>query len=314
MRAIAEYNDTCPKKFRCSVLMLPSMMTQLESRCYTDAGYFGADVGPSMICDLRQFKGKPYQQFFHTLKKGNRRNHEKYFEDKGGKITVTDTFESYSPSYGHEMFKAWHNIANYRSARNEVPVLIKPTPSFFNGINTNLGKAFRTAMVLSLSRPIADKIRNKPTGISEETGDTGETDPEHAAADREIAGSSVLFHFREAGLMTSDIQGLDHSISRDTRAYFTILQRTIRMAHAQGYRFVDFGATTMEPKVDAGCKLVTCCTGYHTRSIVMRTLLKQGTQNFADSQANGDPSLRFPFDEECFQTKWGYFRNYGKFN
>lgn len=313
MRATSEFNYKEAAGLRCSVLMLPSMETTLESRTYNQAGYFGVGVGPTMICDLRPFKGKPYSHFTHTLKKGNRRNHEKYFEDKGGKIYVEEDFQAYSPNYGHEMFAAWSNIADSRRAKGEVPTLIKPTPSFFNSINTQLDKTFRSALIMALPESASHQIRNKPTRTESNyelsVDREEEVDVEQQEANgKKIAGSAVLFQFPESGLLTSDIQGLDYSISRDTRAYFGVLQRTIRFAHAKGYRFVDFGPTTMEPKVDAGCKLVHCLTGYHTRSIVMRTLLKQGTQNFACEQSTGNTLTAFDFDEQCFQARWGFHR------
>ena len=42
----------------------------------------------------------------------------------------------------------------------------------------------------------------------------------------------------QAGLLTSDIQGLDHPVARPTHTYFAMMQRAIKMAHARGYRRV----------------------------------------------------------------------------
>lgn len=51
--------------------------------------------------------------------------------------------------------------------------------------------------------------------------------------------------------------GLDYSVSRETGTYFNLFYRSIDLAIERGMMSIDFGITTLEPKVEFGAEIVT---------------------------------------------------------
>jgi len=99
-----------------------------------------------------------------------------------------------------------------------------------------------------------------------------------------IIASSVLFYFPTARLMTSDIHGMDHDGSREVSAYFVMMYQAVKFALAHGCDWVDFGPTTLQPKVSVGSKLVDCRSGFYADSVILRFLVMSGTRAFVKKQ------------------------------
>ena len=115
-------------------------------------------------------------------------------------------------------------------------------------------------------------------------------------------GSAILFRFEKSGLLTSDIQGLNHALARAEKGYFVMLYAAIRHAIECKMRWVDMGPTTAQPKLDSGCSAVSTRGGYHTRSILLRAALKRGANDFRKTNQSGSRSNSdMKYDEECFQ-------------
>ena len=305
MRSIIEWNDKRGSR-GATVLMLPSMSTQLESQCYKDAGYMGVEIGPSCIVDIRRSAGKKFDHFLtYSLKKEERRAYKQYikeFEKKcGGEVHCEEKWDAFSHRGPEVLYDAWLNIAKKRVAQGEVATLVEPKAPFFRDISTTLSGPFRRLFALSVPRSFADTLP-PPDGESE-----GERAVRIVQGDREVVGTGVVFRFPRCGLLTSDIQGLHHHLSRKTRAYFVMMQRAVMLAQAEGFRWVDFGPTTEDPKIDVGARRVPCFSGYHTRSMLMKSMIKAGTEEFRRSQeerraADGDTSHKdMKLDVDCFQ-------------
>ena len=73
--------------------------------------------------------------------------------------------------------------------------------------------------------------------------------------DDQIIASCVIFRLGDT--MTSDIQGLDHAISKQYKAYFVMMQEVIKIGLREGVKFIDFGPTTEDAKVTIGLQ---CCS------------------------------------------------------
>ena len=214
---------------------------------------------------------------------------------------MEENWSAFSPVAGEKLYHTWLNIAKKRTGQGEVATLVEPISSFFDDISSVLSSPFRRLFALTVPRSFAETV----PAPADET-------PEDKAArtvlgDREIVGSGVVFQFPRAGLMTSDIQGLTHHLARPCAAYFVMMQKCVMMAQEAGYRWVDFGPTTEDPKIDVGARRVPCFSGYHTRSMLMKTMIKQGTEDFRRSQearraAAGDTSHKdMLLDKDCYQ-------------
>jgi len=250
-RAVVDWNDGSP--LRCSVLMSPSYVTQLDTNSFQMSHFLNLPVGPSVLVDLRRYKGMEYKDFQRVaLKKGNRRNHHDYFKKKGGSTSVSENFEEFDEKYPEVCSALCNSTAKQRRSRGELPPLHPVTPSLYHAVATQHETKYRQVFGI--------RVNETP------------------------AGTAVLFKFPSANLLTSDMQGLRHELARPTRAYFAMLAMTVEKALKEGYDFLDFGPTTLEPKMDVGGRLIECRAGYHTRSMFMRALLKQGNDNFRAQQ------------------------------
>jgi len=272
-RALVTWNDTSP--LHCDVLMSPCYITQADSMGFEQASFLNLQIGPSVVVDLRRFKGLTYKDFQRVaLKKGNRRNHHDYFAKKGGTVHVSRDFTDFDPGYARVAASLCASTAGQRAEKGEVPILCPVTPMLIQNITEEHKDSFR--------RIFGVKVNGK------------------------AAGSAILFEFPKSKLMTSDMQGLLHEIARPTRAYFAMLALTVEKALEEGYDLLDFGPTTLEPKLDVGGRLIECRAGYHTRSMLMRSLLKRGTDNFRSQQEEVEARMRAGEKEEA--SPWRAYR------
>lgn len=88
VRATVEYNHSLPSWQRAALLLAPAMDTEPVSKVLTtDAtGFISAALPHTAIVDLRPHKGKTWDEYLHSLKKGNRREFDKAFYAMGGSI------------------------------------------------------------------------------------------------------------------------------------------------------------------------------------------------------------------------------------
>uniref|UniRef100_A0A7S0DVG1 BioF2-like acetyltransferase domain-containing protein n=1 Tax=Amorphochlora amoebiformis TaxID=1561963 RepID=A0A7S0DVG1_9EUKA len=250
-RAIVNWNDNA--EIPCNVLFSPCQITQLDSLAFQQSNFMNLTIGPTVIVDLRRYKGLKYKEFQRlALKKGNRRNHNDYFAKHGGSICISRDFKEFDGDFPQVCASLCSSTADQRKARGEVPQLYPINASFYETIAKNHKRQFR--------RIFGVRVHG------------------------EAAGTAVVFEFPKSKLLTSDMQGLRHELSRPTRAYFAMLAQTVEKALEEGFDFLDFGPTTIFPKMDVGGRLIECRAGYHTRSMVMRALLKQGNDNFRSQE------------------------------
>lgn len=90
--------------------------------------------------------------------------------------------------------------------------------------------------------------------------------------DDEIIASCVIFRLGET--MTSDIQGLNHEISKKYKAYFVMMQEVIKMGLRENVSFIDFGPTTEDAKVAIGCSVVPLMGSIYPKSKFMGPIIK----------------------------------------
>ena len=252
LKAIVEWNDS---KGHCRVLFIPSLVTQVEPYCFEDAAFLDLPLAPTAIADLRPHRGLSYREFMRrALKKGDRRDHEAYAERKGGSVHIHSNLSRTGPN---TLMRLWANVATGRRNRGDAATLVRPTPSLFTAISQTHEPQCRKVFALC---------------------DSG----------GDAVASAILFQFPGSNLVTSDMQGMDHARARPLHAYFAMLQRAVRLGLESGSSFVDFGPTTLKPKLDAGCKLVEMRGGYHTRNLFLRSALKSGVDSYNETAVASD--------------------------
>ncbi|NCC51810.1 MAG: GNAT family N-acetyltransferase [Spartobacteria bacterium] len=69
------------------------------------------------------------------------------------------------------------------------------------------------------------------------------------------AGFSLLLH--DDTTLTQLFCGLDYALNSDYNVYFNMLYKVTEIGIQQGYQDIDFGITTMIPKLDIGADVVT---------------------------------------------------------
>ena len=169
--------------------------------------------------------------------------------------SVNEKFESSYPGWTNDFFALWRHIAQHRIEQGHEPTLYDITPQMFADI-AKMSPENRYFMLLRLNgQPI---------------------------------GSSVIFRFPRSRMMTCDIQGLEHTQGRKVKAYFIMLNRSVRLALEQGFDFVDFGPTTLGPKTDAGAKLYPCRLGLYATDPALRIVVRLCVSAFANSQSQDE--------------------------
>ncbi len=66
-----------------------------------------------------------------------------------------------------------------------------------------------------------------------------------------------MFELFDEDTLTPLFCGLDYSVSRDTSVYFNLFYRSIELAISRGMKSIDFGITTLEPKVEFGAEVTS---------------------------------------------------------
>mmetsp|Transcript_11189 Transcript_11189/g.17880 ORF Transcript_11189/g.17880 Transcript_11189/m.17880 type:complete len:766 (+) Transcript_11189:3-2300(+) len=297
LRAVVEWND---RRGRCATLLVPSLETQVEHKAFTASHFLKLPLAPTSIVDLRQCEGMTYKEFMRArLKKGDRRDYEGQFKKRQGSIHIDQIFDKggLGPGYAGKMYKLWSNIASFRTGRGEMPTLVRASPDLFKAVAEDLPEAFRRCFALTISEetpaatPTAtDAVPSKLETKDHKTGMGSTTNSSSINTGRSgsipVASAALFLLGKESGMMTSDIQGLDHELAKARKGYFVMLGRAVRFGLENGYKFVDFGPTTVKPKIDAGSKLIETHGGYHTRSLLLRSMLKLGNDDFKKSQAD----------------------------
>ena len=103
-------------------------------------------------------------------------------------------------------------------------------------------------------------------------------------------GSSVTFKFPRARLFTSDMHGLDHAKARPVSAYFVMLAQCVKHALREGMDFVDFGPTTLQPKVAIGATLIDCRAGFFCGNPLLNVFIRMGAQSYVSHQVGSKAS------------------------
>ena len=190
----------------------------MESYACQNAHFLNLPLGPSSIADLRPYinvkvreiKGNSggvervidaYERFrLHALRKSKRRPYETSFKKKGHNIYfVRDDFSEFDSKYAEHLHDLWLHIAGKRVGQGEAATLLTPGAKMFEMLSKELNPRCRSLLGLKLKNDVP-------------------------------IGSAILFRFEKSGLLTSDIQGLNHDLARPERGYFVMLYAAIRHA------------------------------------------------------------------------------------
>ncbi|GAB5353858.1 hypothetical protein AAMO2058_000070100 [Amorphochlora amoebiformis] len=259
----------------CTVLMSPCYETQLDSWAFKKAQFLNLEVGPAVIVDLRRYKGMDYKTFQRlALKKGNRRNHASFFQKKGGTYVVSREFKDFDKDFDKLHANLCASTATARVGRGEVPLLCPVTSGVVRSLSETHLKIYR--------RQFGIRVKGEP------------------------AGAAMLFEFPGTKLMTSDMQGLKHDIARPAHAYFAMLALTVELCLKEGIDFLDFGPTTLDPKLDVGGRLIPSRAGYYTHSMILRSYIQNGLERFKALNAEVEERLK------AEEKKEGHFWAYGQ--
>jgi len=73
---------------RCDILFLPCMVTEPVSAALSAAGFADASLTPAAVVDLRAHKNSTWNQYLHSLKKGDRRDPSARFAAAKGEVHI----------------------------------------------------------------------------------------------------------------------------------------------------------------------------------------------------------------------------------
>ncbi|KAG7664159.1 uncharacterized protein J8A68_002342 [[Candida] subhashii] len=202
---------------KCTVLLDP-MYADRDFEVGIDySGWVKIKLPNSHVIDLRPFANSTPNDYFKAIKY---RNQDGTFKQAKGEVLETDVFNFENCQ---EIIDMNQKIASNRSSSGQSSQLLQPDWEFiYNLGNYSNENKYRTLMYLKV--------------------------------DGKIIASCVLFRLGET--MTSDIQGLDHEISKKYKAYFVMMQEVIKIGMKERVSFIDFGPTTEEPKCSIGCHVV----------------------------------------------------------
>lgn len=241
LRAITEWNKQLPSKEKCSIMLDPRYANDTSERAIEPSGWSRVPLPPSHIVDLRPYKGKSLNEYLKGVKY---RNQNGTFEKADGEVIETTDFSEENCA---EVLRLWKNIAEKRTGDGNTSVLADPT--------------------LELFETLGDRQINQH----------GDRSLLFLRVDGVNIASCVLFRLGDT--ITSDLQGLDHELARQYKAYFVMMQETIQIALKEGISFVDFGPTTAKPKLDIGCRSIPLIGGITTVSLILRCGLGMFAKN-----------------------------------
>lgn len=241
LRAITEWNKGLPTSERCTVHLDPKYEEDSSELAIKPSGWNGVRLPPSHIIDLRPYRNKTVYEYLKIIKY---RNQDAAFKRANGEVIESDSFTKEECS---EIIDLWWKIAQKRTDEGHTAVLADPTPNVIEhlGKNEYHQSHYRTLLFLKVG---------------------GKT-----------IASCVLFRLGDT--ITSDLQGLDQDLSKTYKAYFVMMQETIKIALKEGISFVDFGPTTSEAKVHIGAKSTPLKGGMHATSSALNLAIKLAAKN-----------------------------------
>jgi hypothetical protein len=242
LQSVIEWNEMQKSNLRCNVLLLPALINEPVARATYSAGFFPLPLPPTHLLDLRPHRGKTWNEYMKTLKRGNRRPYLQQFLKKGG--IIEELHDLSRADVAKIVCDQWANIARVRKEKKEPPTLVRPSVRFIAAMGHTMMESYRSVVFLRFNN--------------------------------EVIASSVIFKFPNK-LLTTDIQGLTHEKARPIKAYFVMLQWVIKEALDKEFDFVDFGPTTPGPKTDLGCIQVPLkAAGYSGNPILAFGIKKAG--------------------------------------
>lgn len=240
LETIIDWNEMQKSNIHCDLLLLPTLSIEFISKAIPIAGFFPLVLPPTHLLDLRPHRGKTWNEYMKTLKKGNRRPYIQQFLAKGG--TIEEVHDLEPREIGEIVCKQFDNIARIRHKNKEPPTLIKPSIEFISSMGNSMSESYRSVVFLRFNN--------------------------------EVIASSVIYKFPHK-LLTTDIQGLTHEKARPLKAYFVMLQWVIKEALDKKYDFVDFGPTTPGPKLDLGCTSLPLKVGGYAANPILAFGIQQ---------------------------------------
>lgn len=217
MHALGKWNKKLPSTERCSVMIDPTITNTPAEQAIRLGGWYDINLPASHIINMKPHKGKSAVDYFKAVKY---RSQEAEFRRSNGEvIEIKDPTDQDCQT----IINLWDKIAEGRSDGGYTATLAAPDREFI-----------KTMLTTSNSSGGRSLLFLKVNG--------------------EVIASCVLFRIGDT--ITSDIQGLDHELSRPMKGYFVMMQETIAIALKEGKDFVDFGPTTEKAKLSIGCKSV----------------------------------------------------------
>lgn len=223
------------KNEKLTVLLDPTYKDVNFEAGITSSGWYKINLPNSHIIDLRPFKNQTSTEYFKAIKY---RNQENSFKQAKGQVIETNIFNYENCQ---EIITMNQNIANNRQLSGQSSQLLEPDWQFiYNLGNCTNEKKYRSLLFLKV--------------------------------DDQIIASCVIFRLGDT--MTSDIQGLDHAISKQYKAYFVMMQEVIKIGLREGVKFIDFGPTTEDAKVTIGCNVVPLCGSIYPNKKCLGPIIK----------------------------------------
>lgn len=220
---------------KLTVLLDPTYKDVNFEAGITSSGWYKIKLPNSHIIDLRPFQNQTSTDYFKAIKY---RTQDNSFKQAHGQVIETNVFNYENCQ---EIINMNQNISQNRQLSGQSQQLLQPDWEFiYNLGNFSNEKKYRSLLFLKV--------------------------------DNQIIASCVIFRLGDT--MTSDIQGLDHAISKKYKAYFVMMQEVIKIGLREGVKFIDFGPTTEEAKVAIGCNVVPLCGSIYPKNKFLGPIIK----------------------------------------
>ncbi|CAI5759538.1 unnamed protein product [Candida verbasci] len=220
---------------KCTVLLDPTYKDADLEASITYSGWYKIYLPNSHIIDLRPYNNQSSTEYFKAIKY---RNQENAFKQANGQVIETNIFNFENCQ---EIIHMNQNISNSRVENGQSSQLVNANWEFiYNLGNFSNEKKFRSLLFLKV--------------------------------DNTVIASCVIFRLGDT--ITSDIQGLDHEISKKYKAYFVMMQEVIKIALRENVSFVDFGPTTENAKVTIGCNVVPLLGSIYPKNKFLGPIIK----------------------------------------
>ncbi|KHC60762.1 hypothetical protein MGE_03644 [Candida albicans P75010] len=220
---------------KLTVLLDPTYKDVNFEAGITSSGWYKIKLPNSHIIDLRPFQNQTSTDYFKAIKY---RIQDNSFKQAHGQVIETNVFNYENCQ---EIINMNQNISQNRQSSGQSQQLLQPDWEFiYNLGNFSNEKKYRSLLFLKV--------------------------------DSQIIASCVIFRLGDT--MTSDIQGLDHAISKKYKAYFVMMQEVIKIGLREGVKFIDFGPTTEEAKVTIGCNVVPLCGSIYPKNKFLGPIIK----------------------------------------